>query len=96
MAIRLDPAFSSSLELLLEQNPGCVVLDTPSLAKAIGWHPGAVRNALSKGTFPIPSFKIACKRVFYVKDVADYIDRLRNGLAVPLLSHESTQEKAAA
>ena len=34
----------------------------------------SIRNALSKGSYPIPSFKIGRKRVFRLVDVAAYLD----------------------
>ncbi|MFX3545888.1 helix-turn-helix domain-containing protein [Ralstonia mannitolilytica] len=35
-----------------------------------------IRNAISLGRYPIPSFKIGSKRVFRLLDVATYIDGL--------------------
>lgn len=35
-----------------------------------------IRNAISQGRYPIPSFKLGGKRVFRLLDVADYIDGL--------------------
>jgi len=34
-----------------------------------------IQNAIVKGDYPIPSFKIGGKRVFRLVDVADYLDR---------------------
>ncbi|MEE4460945.1 helix-turn-helix domain-containing protein [Azotobacter chroococcum] len=35
-----------------------------------------IRNAISQGTYPIPSFKLGSKRLFRLLDVASYIDEL--------------------
>lgn len=35
-----------------------------------------IRNAISQGRYPIPSFKIGSKRAFRLVDVATYIDGL--------------------
>ncbi len=34
-----------------------------------------IRNAISKGTYPIPSFKFGSKRLFRLTDVAAFIDQ---------------------
>ncbi|CAM3049343.1 Uncharacterised protein [Ectopseudomonas mendocina] len=35
-----------------------------------------IRNAISQGKYPIPSFKLGSKRLFRLLDVATYIDEL--------------------
>lgn len=35
-----------------------------------------IRNAISQGRYPVPSFKLGSKRVFRLLDVANYIDSL--------------------
>lgn len=35
-----------------------------------------IRQALSRGQYPIPSFKVGSRRVFRLIDVAAYIDKL--------------------
>jgi len=36
-----------------------------------------IRNAISQGRYPIPSFKIGSKRVFSLVEVAGYLEALR-------------------
>lgn len=47
------------------------------LASITREHEGTIRNALSAGEYPIPSFKAGSKRLFFLLDVASFVDACR-------------------
>lgn len=72
----------ATLDLLIRIH-GRTIIDISDVASEIGWSPGSIRNAISDGTFPIKSFLLAGRRMFYLVDVAEYIDQLRSGKPAP-------------
>lgn len=58
-----------------------------------------IQNAIVKGDYPIPSFKIGGKRVFRLVDVADYLDRqfaaTNNAAATPNRHAGATAQQPA-
>lgn len=50
-------------------------LDIEHLAQVLSLTPASIRNQLSVGTFPIPTYKESGKRWADYRDVADYVDR---------------------
>lgn len=72
-----DSSSVATLDLLIRIH-GRTIIDISGVASEIGWSPGSIRNAISAGTFPIKSFLLGSRRMFYLADVADYIDRLRH------------------
>lgn len=67
-----------TLDLLIRIH-GRTIIDISGVASEIGWSPGSIRNAISAGTFPIKSFLLGGRRMFYLADVAEYIDLQRRG-----------------
>lgn len=43
----------------------------------------SIRNSLSKGNYPIPSFKFGHKRLFRLTDIATYIDQQFKAASAP-------------
>lgn len=64
---------ASSLDYLIQYYGPNVTLNELSSITTQGVR--TIQNAIVKGDYPIPSFKIGSKRVFRLVDVADYLDR---------------------
>lgn len=50
-------------------------LSVAQVAEITSEAPQTIRNRLSAGTYPVPSFKVGRKRAFRLIDVAAFIDR---------------------
>ncbi len=50
-------------------------LSVAQVAEITSEAPQTIRNRLSAGTYPVPSFKVGRKRAFRLVDVAAFIDR---------------------
>lgn len=50
-------------------------LSIAQVAEITSEAPQTIRNRLSAGTYPVPSFKVGRKRAFRLVDVAAFIDR---------------------
>ncbi len=61
------------LDYLSSRYPPTLCVD--QVAEITSESPQTIRDKLSKGTYPIPSFKHTTKRLFRLIDVAEYIDR---------------------
>lgn len=61
-------------------------LDTSDLADAMKSTPAEVRNKISEGTFPIPTYKDSdaqrAPRYAAAQDVAEYLDKMRSTASV--------------
>jgi hypothetical protein len=66
----------ATLDLLIRIH-GRTIINISGVASEIGWSPGSIRNGISAGTFPIKSFLLGGRRMFYLADVAEYIDQQR-------------------
>lgn len=53
-------------------------LDIAELAEVLKMSEGTLKNRLSAGTCPVPTYREGGKRVANVQDVATYLDRRRN------------------
>jgi hypothetical protein len=71
---------SEQLQLLIANYPGQSVVDLPTVAKILDWHPASVRNAIRAGKFPIHSHKssdsMQAPRYFKLTDVARYLEKV--------------------
>lgn len=65
--------FTSTLEYLNSRYPP--TLNVKQVAEITSEAPATINSALSRGEYPIPSFKIGSKRAFRLIDVASYIDQ---------------------
>ena len=84
MGCALNFPTESSLEYLASRYPPS--LNVKQVGEITSGSVDAIRNALSRGCYPIPSFKIGRKRVFRLVDVAAYLDQqfaAANGPAAP-------------
>jgi len=66
--------FVTSLEYLSTRYSP--TLSIPDVSEITGEHEQTIRNRLSAGDYPIPSFKVGKKRLFRLQDVAAYIDQM--------------------
>ena len=73
MGCALNFPIASSLEYLASRYPPS--LNVKQVGEITSGSVDAIRNALSRGCYPIPSFKIGRKRVFRLVDVAAYLDQ---------------------
>lgn len=73
MGCALNFPIASSLEYLASRYPPS--LNVKQVGEITSGSVDAIRNALSRGRYPIPSFKIGRKRVFRLVDVAAYLDQ---------------------
>ena len=74
----------NSLDYLSSKYPPS--LSVNQVAEITSTSADAVRNALSRGNYPIPSFKLGRRRLFRLVDVAAHLDvqfRATNSLANP-------------
>ena len=63
---------------LLYQEYGTLTLNTKQLARVLHYKTTRVLlNAISTGTCPVHTFKAGKNRVADIRDVADYLDRVR-------------------
>ena len=69
-------ARSRSLEVLQDIFPNRAVISATDAGKAISLAPQTVKNQVSAGNFPIPTFLIGGKRICRLTDVADYIENI--------------------
>ena len=69
-------ARSRSLEVLQDIFPNQAVISATEAGKAISLAPQTVKNQVSMGNFPIPTFLIGGKRICRLTDVADYIENI--------------------
>lgn len=83
---------ASSLEYLATRYPPS--LNVKQVGEITSGSVDAIRNALSRGCYPIPSFKIGRKRVFRLIDVAVYIDQ-QYAVANPHSKSRSDTAKSA-
>ncbi len=65
--------FTSTLEFLNTRYPPS--LSVKQVAEITSLSAATIQGAISRGEYPIPSFKIGGKRVFRLVDVAAYIDQ---------------------
>lgn len=68
----MNLSFTSSLDYLNSRYPP--TLNVKQVAEITSEAPTTINSALSRGEYPIPSFKIGSKRAFRLIDVAAYID----------------------
>lgn len=66
--------FVASLEYLSTRYSP--TLSIPDVSEITGEHEQTIRNRLSAGDYPIPSFKVGKKRLFRLQDIASYIDQM--------------------
>jgi len=69
-------ARSRSLEVLQDIFPNRALISATDAGKAISLAPQTVKNQVSAGNFPIPTFSIGSKRICGLTDVADYIENI--------------------
>ena len=67
----------AALPIIQEYFPGKLRLNVTQLAIVLNLHQQTIRNRLSRGTFPIPSYKDS-GRFFDIRDVAIFIESKRN------------------
>lgn len=65
-------------DLIQKFHPGKVRLSVSSLAGVLDCHEQSIRNSVAKCKFPIHSYRDNGKRYFDVRDVAEYLDKMRN------------------
>lgn len=66
-------ATNSFVEFLSTRYPP--TLSVREVSEITSEHEQTIRNKVSKGAYPIPSFTLGRKRLFRLIDVADYIER---------------------
>lgn len=76
---RKPQIFSTTLEYLSARYPPTLSVD--QVGEITSEHPQTIRNMVSKGAYRIPSFKIGSKRVFWLSDVAAFLDEQRRTTA---------------
>ena len=67
-----------SIDLLQMQFPQTLRLNIGQLARVINWHPQTIRNYVSEKKFAIRTYLDGRFRYADIRDVADYLDNLRN------------------
>jgi hypothetical protein len=65
------------LTYLLEKHG--LTLDKEALAEVFHMEPMSILNAVSVGSFPVPTFRLGNKRYAHVEDVANHLNNLRKG-----------------
>jgi len=54
-------------------------LSTRDLAEVLSLAAGTIRNQISRGTFPIPTYQDGGRQWADYRDVAAYLDQMRDG-----------------
>lgn len=67
----------SSLALLQAAFPGVINLTTKNVGVVCSFTPGSIRTLVSRGTFEIKSTSSGRRRIFDIRDVAEYLDKRR-------------------
>lgn len=65
--------YTTTLDYLMGRYPPSLTVQ--QVGEITSESEGSIRNAISRGRYPIPSFRIGRKRVFRLLDVAAYIDQ---------------------
>ncbi len=66
----------TTLDVVLRQANGAVILPLKRAAVLLGLEPGTCRNQMSKGTFSLPVLKMHGRVFVRAQDLADRIDSL--------------------
>lgn len=69
---------STTTAILLTKFNSQILIPFSEAAEVAGIASQTARNQLTKGTFPIPSFRNGGRRFIHIHDLAAYIDGLRN------------------
>lgn len=70
----------SSFQIIQQFYPGQSRLSLLSLAKLLDFADQSIRNSISAGKFPIKSYKDGAHRFFDIRDVAAYLEKMRDGV----------------
>lgn len=91
---------SRNLEILLFQFRGQVNLTIEQTATVLGYDEAYVRNLISQGKFPIPTYKVNAarggRRMVNISDVADFLDSLQSQAPKKRRGPKTKAEKIAA
>ena len=69
-------ALNVTLALLQQIFPNLLVVSAIEAGKVISLAPQTVKNQVSTGSFPIPTYLIGGKRICKITEIADYIDTM--------------------
>lgn len=73
---------SRNLQILLFQFRGQMTLTLEQTAAVLGYDENYIRNLISQGNFPVPTFKVnnsrSGRRMVNIADLADHLDRLQS------------------
>jgi len=69
---------TTAIEILQAQFPKKLRFTPIEIASIINWHPQTIRNKISKNTFGIHTYIECGKRYADIRDVAEYLDKMRN------------------
>jgi predicted DNA-binding transcriptional regulator AlpA len=77
----------NALFLLMGQFNSRAVLNLDEVCEATGYQKSTAYNEMSAGTFPIPMRKQGKSLYADVRDVADYLDKLRDAVKTAHVAH---------
>ena len=67
----------NSLDLLNLRFPGALAIPLPNVAQVLGIKEQSLRNLVSAGKCPVPTFRQGKYRYAHVADLAAHLDRMR-------------------
>lgn len=67
----------NSLDILNLRFPGAISIPLPSVAQVLGIKEQTLRNLVSQGKCPVPTFRQGKFRYAHVLDLAAHLDRMR-------------------
>ncbi len=68
---------SSTLQILLAQFNGAVLIPFAQASEAVGIPQQTARNRLSSGTYPMQTVTNGARRFVHISDLADFVESLR-------------------
>jgi len=74
----MQTQISSTLQILLAQFNGQVLIPFASASKSVGIPEQTARNRLASGNFPIPTVLNGSRRFIHISDLASYVESLRS------------------
>lgn len=74
----MQTKISSTLQILLAQFNGQILIPIIKASYSIGIAEQAARNRLTRGKFPIPTVLNGSRRFVHIEDLAIYVESLRS------------------
>lgn len=88
-------AINSTIQILLTRFNGQILIPFIDGAEAAGFAGQTARNKVHKGEFPIPTILNGSRRLIHIRDLACFIDTLRDKSIAPVKPKRGARTKAS-